>query len=96
MTKIKNINGTSDRICRCGSWLKHWENFSGKKATYCSAYGCMQKTDLNGAHVQKATSDMKWYIIPLCKEHNAATGELEVSDSTVFVSANRSETCEKY
>ncbi len=23
--KIKNINGTSDNTCTCGSWLKHWE-----------------------------------------------------------------------
>jgi hypothetical protein len=39
---------------------------------------------------------MNWYIIPLCKTHNAATGEIEIVDSTVFVSANKNETCNKY
>jgi len=96
MAKIKNINGTSDNTCKCGSWLKHWEKISGNTASYCSAYGCSVKIDLVGAHIQKANStDSKWYIIPLCKTHNAASGELEVSDSTTYISANKSETCEK-
>ncbi|MEO0037174.1 MAG: hypothetical protein RIQ59_385 [Bacteroidota bacterium] len=94
MTKIKNINGTTDNTCKCGSWLKHWEKFSGKSSNYCSEKTCTQK-ELVGAHVQKTTSDMSWYIIPLCKAHNGATGELEVGDSTVFVSANKNETCNK-
>jgi len=93
--KIKNINGTSDTTCACGSWLKHWEKFSGKSATYCLATGCWNK-DLVGAHVQKAdSSDNKWYILPLCSAHNQSTGELEVSDSYEIVPANKQETCEK-
>jgi hypothetical protein len=95
MTTVKNINGTSDNKCKCQSWLNHWENFGGAKVQYCSERFCLQTKDLLGAHVQKATSDMKWYIIPLCPTHNKVTGELTVSDSTIFVSANRSETCEK-
>ena len=95
MTKVKNINGTTDNTCKCGSWLKHWEKFSGKTPNYCSEKNCTQK-DLVGAHVQKTTSDMNWYIIPLCKAHNATMGELEIVDSTVFVSANKNETCNKY
>jgi len=51
--KIRNINGTSQTTCKCGSWLKHWENFSGQvKPSYCPASGCL-RTDLLGAHVQK-------------------------------------------
>lgn len=95
MSKVKNINGTSDNNCKCGSWLNHWEKFSQKPAIFCSVKNCTQTSDLVGAHVQKATTDMKWYIIPLCKAHNSATGELEVSDTTVFVSANKAETCNK-
>jgi hypothetical protein len=95
MVNVKNIIGTSDNDCKCGSWLKHWVKFSGKTASYCSAYGCMKKTDLLGAHVQKTTIDMNWYIIPFCNDHNKIKGELQVSDSTVFVSANKSNTCEK-
>jgi len=93
--KLKNINGTSQTTCSCGSWLKHWENFSGQKVTYCPVEKCMN-TDLIGAHVQKAdSSDGSWYIYPLCKSHNQATGELQVSDSYKLVSANKKQTCEK-
>jgi hypothetical protein len=93
--KIKNINGTSQTTCVCGSWLKHWEKFSGQTTIFCGAIGCMRK-DLVGAHVQKAnSSDNKWYIYPLCSGHNQATGELEVSDKHKLVSANKKETCER-
>ena len=93
--KIKNISGTSQNKCTCGSWLKHWEKFSGQSTTYCPAKSCLKK-DLVGAHVQKVdSSDNKWYIYPLCTTHNQSTGELEVSDSYKLVSANKKETCEK-
>ena len=36
--KVKNLNGTSQRTCKCGSWLKHWEKFSGRSAELVSAY----------------------------------------------------------
>ncbi len=93
--KIKNINGTSQTTCACGSWLKHWKNFSRQTVTNCPADQCL-KTDLVGAHVQKAaSSDDKWYIYPLCTAHNQATGVMSVSDSYKLVSANKKETCEK-
>lgn len=93
--KIKNINGTSQTTCSCGSWLSHWGKFSGQTASYCSIFGCLNK-NLVGAHVQKAASyDGKWYICPLCKAHNKSTEELRVSDSSKLVSANKKETCEK-
>jgi hypothetical protein len=93
--KLKNINGTSDTTCVCGSWLKHWEKFSGQTVTYCGEKACLSK-DVVGAHVQLADgSDRNWYIYPLCNKHNQATGTLEVSDNYKLVSANKSETCEK-
>lgn len=95
--KIRNINGTSDTTCKCGSWLKHWKNFSGQtQPSYCPAYGCLKK-DLVGAHVQKGdnSADQKWYIYPLCDSHNKHKGELEVSASCKLVPANKRETCEK-
>jgi len=95
MAKVKNINGTSQTDCICGSWLQHWEKYSGRKATYCSDKICI-KTELVGAHVQKAfSSDNRWYIIPLCKVHNGSIQEIEISDSIILVSANKEETCEK-
>jgi hypothetical protein len=94
MATITNINGTSDTTCKCGSWLKHWQNFSRQSLpSTCPVLGCFQ-SDLVGAHVQKANSlNQKWYIIPLCKGHNASSSNLTVSDSVNFVSANKSETC---
>lgn len=93
--KLKNINGTSQNVCSCGSWLKHWEKFSGQAVTFCPVEKCLNK-DLVGAHVQKTdSSDSKWYIFPLCNAHNKATEELEVSDSYKLVSANKKETCER-
>lgn len=95
--KVNNINGTSDTTCKCGSWLKHWENFSGQTVpTYCPVSGCLEKS-LVGADVQKDNStDKSWYIVPLCTKHNAETGKsLEISGSCKFATANKSNTCER-
>ncbi len=95
--KVKNINGTSTNICKCGSWLDHWKKFSGESLpTYCPEVKCIQKPEV-GAHVQKDSSaDTNWYIIPLCRTHNGETGKsLDVSDATKLVSANVSQTCGK-
>lgn len=90
---VRNINGTSDLKCKCGSWLDHWKNFSKSSAASCTAIGCM-KTDLVGAHVQKDSAyDNSWYIVPLCNHHNQATATLTISDATILVSANRGSTC---
>jgi len=93
--KVTNINGTSDNTCKCGSWLAHWKKFSGQSITFCPVENCLEK-DLVGAHVQKdSTTDHNWYILPLCKTHNAKGKSLTVSDSYKLVSANVSETCGK-
>lgn len=93
--KVININGTSDNVCSCGSWLDHWKNFSNQSlSSYCSEKSCVKKPEV-GAHVQKdSIHDKKWYIVPLCKDCNAKTkNSLEISDSVALVSANVSETC---
>ena len=95
--KVKNINGTSDNTCKCGSWLDHWKNFSGQSVpTYCPEEGCIQNPEV-GAHVQKDSSaDSSWYIVPLCKIHNGQTGQsIAISESVRLVSANVSSTCGK-
>ena len=93
---LRNLNGTSQNKCRCGSWLKHWENFSYTVANFCSNIRCME-TAKHGGHVQKVSlSDQNWYIIPLCPECNKMKAEqFEINDSVALVSANRSKTCEK-
>jgi hypothetical protein len=95
--KITNINGTSDTICKCGSWLNHWANYNGGQTvpTYCPVSSCIER-ELVGAHVQKANStDLKWYIVPLCKTHNSSSKDLEIFDPTNLAPANKKETCEK-
>jgi hypothetical protein len=94
--KIKNIKGTSVLTCPCGSWLKHWENFSNQSINSCPVNDCSE-TDLVGAHVQEGgdSTDDAWYICPLCSAHNKDPEELEVSPSCKLVPANKSDTCEK-
>jgi hypothetical protein len=95
--RVKNINGTSASSCKCNSWLEHWVKFSMQPLPpYCSEINCFDNPEV-GAHVQKdSPSDDNWYIIPLCKTHNAKTGEsLIIGDYIRLVSANVSETCGK-
>ena len=91
---LTNINGTSQLTCSCGSWLRHWEIFSGQTTEFCQALGCNRK-DVLGAHVQLAGGNDKWYIYPLCNLHNQHDGLLWVSDAYRLVSANTRETCER-
>lgn len=92
--KVKNINGTSQNACKCGSWIKHWHNFSGQIANLCRAKGCSNAAAV-GAHVQKdVTYDNRWYIVPFCYTHNAASGSVELVAGTNLVSANKKLTCE--
>ena len=95
--KVRNINGKNPKTCVCGSWLKHWINFSDKPLRkYCPVKSCLDK-ELTGTLVQKADfTDTSWYIIPLCTEHSNALGKsLEVFDAVKFVPANIKETCGK-
>jgi hypothetical protein len=94
--KVKNIDGTSGSACGCGSWLNHWEKFSGQPIPgTCRESSCLE-TKLVGAHVQKDSStDKSWYIVPLCAKHNAKSDSLSVMDTVVLVPANVGETCEK-
>lgn len=95
--RVNNINGTSQNFCKCGSWLNHWQKFSGQPIpTICPVLSCHELTAV-GAHVQKDNStDKSWYIIPLCRTCNAKAGSsLDVLSNVVLVSANVSETCGK-
>lgn len=97
--KINNVDGTSDNICNCGSWLNHWKKYSGQSLpNRCPVNGCTKKPEV-GAHVQKESPfnlDKSWYIVPLCNDCNAQTGgSMEIDDSIALVPANVSETCGK-
>lgn len=92
--KVTNIPNTSDRTCPCGTWISHWENFSGTEGEMCSAVGCVERNVL-GAHVRKVgAEDRNEYIIPFCDSHNKRNDEILVRNATVFISANKNLTCE--
>jgi hypothetical protein len=98
MTKVKNLGGTGPKDCKCGTWKKHWQNNSKGKAwpSQCIAIGCSETASVGG-HVKKTDSyDNDHYIIPIGYSHNALGTDKEyaVSDG-YFVSANKSETCDK-
>ncbi len=92
--KVKNINGTANNSCSCGSWLDHWKRYSGQPIpAYCAEKSCIQRPDV-GAHVQKDNFlDSSWYIVPLCNAHNRKSAALEIVDSVKLVPANVSMTC---
>lgn len=95
--RIKNMNGTSQNTCFCGSWLNHWKNFSGQSVPdYCPINNCFEKAEVGG-HVQKDTpSDNSWYILPICKVHNAKRDDsFTAIDTYKLVSANVKVTCQK-
>ena len=90
---VKNVNGTSSRSCKCGTWIEHWRNYSNQTATVCRAKGCTRK-DIVGAHVIKTYAyDNKEYIVPFCKHHNKQTGSIELVVGTVLTPANKNGTC---
>lgn len=93
---VRNINGTSEANCKCGSWIEHWRRYSRwGDFSYCAVVGCIKKSTL-GAHVRKDdATDRAWYIVPVCDEHNAQTESLEIGDNIPLVSANVSKTCGK-
>jgi hypothetical protein len=91
--KIKNIAGTSQATCRCGSWLNHWLKYSGWPSVEgCSVKYCTNK-DIVGAHVQEIGGDGTWRILPLCAKCNAADEELETSEFRPLVLAGTVLTC---
>ena len=92
MTKIRNIKGTANNRCKCGSWINHWEKYSQTKSTICAEIKCKNKIVL-GAHIQKVNSESReWFIIPLCSAHNNSAETLCIKQ-TIFVPANITITC---
>lgn len=71
--EVENVPGTGeDRCTRCGSWIEHWENLSGKKRSLCAKKGCLMPA-IDGAHVYVDGNCREIYIVPLC--HSCNTSE---------------------
>ena len=92
----KNIKGTSDRSCKCGSWKNHWIKYSGESwPEKCSVKGCNRDATL-GAHVRNIYKDITGeYIIPMCDICNKRDTTFSIKQNTVPVPANKNKTCEK-
>lgn len=96
---MKNLSGTAERNCKCGSWLEHWKKFAGVAATpKCHVQACEATAEV-GAHV--ALPNMRaeelrklHFIAPMCKMHNGSAGaEFKSKVDAVFVSADKAITC---
>ncbi len=96
--KVKNIGGIDLPPCRCGNYINHWKNFSGRRLPYyCPVIGCAEE-ELFPAFVQMVSSvDSGLYVIPLCKEHSQERETiLEIDDYCRLISVNVNMTCELY
>lgn len=92
MNVWKNKKGTANRTCSCGSWKKHWMNFSTEPwPLFCSVEDCLNIATLGG-HVINSSSRTE-YIIPLCDKCNKRDDVFSIEEDTIFVPANVSETC---
>ena len=91
---VRNVAGTSDLGCECGSWLQHWLNNGGSETRVtCAALECLNAHSV-GAHVvgQDERADGSWWIIPVCSEHNMETEPYWVTRQVAFAPANTQET----
>lgn len=83
MTKVKNLNGTSNHLpSDYDSWEEFWEDKTGRFFETCSCKGC-DNLAVHGSHVQKVDGDKKWYIVPLCATCNVGKKNMifEVRDN---------------
>jgi|LSQX01.3.fsa_nt_gb hypothetical protein len=89
---VRNVPGTKDERCKCGSWKAHWIKFSGEYwPSQCSVKGC-DRTDLVGAHVRKIPlSQDEIYIVPMCNKCNSKTVILILDPKVKIVLAHQEE-----
>lgn len=76
---VRNLRGTSGRLCLCGSWLDHWYNETRSTRWLCAVLGCSNDATV-GAHVQLLDNrgGFEWWIVPMCKSHNHAWNDDEM------------------
>ena len=90
---VRNVVGSGECKCGCGSWLDHHARFSGYTSRLCSVSTCVRTADVGG-HVQKCDAlDTRWYIVPLCSSCNGQVDKFILSSTAVLVSANVGRTC---
>jgi hypothetical protein len=108
---VKNLNRTRRDVCRCGTWLTHWQRYGKPGDGFlhrqaCSVVVCgnpiqaggfVQKEVLEGMGAFGMVGDASWYIIPLCSECNRRQGaSLTIEDDCGLAPASTLETCERH
>ncbi|WP_146211714.1 hypothetical protein [Burkholderia cenocepacia] len=98
---MKNVVGSGERSCGCGSWLDHWVKFTTHRDGdhLCSVDGCTELA-VDGAHVTLPHLDVEderqlHWIIPMCRRHNKSPDQLLSKPEVRVVSANIGKTCKK-
>ena len=90
----KNKGGTKERECSCGSWKKHWENFSGQTwPEKCVVVDCNNKATV-GAHIIFKGSNYE-FIVPMYDKCNSRHDEFYIDAEITPVPANKSKNCDK-
>jgi len=93
---IINLNDADPCSCKCGSWLRHWQNFSVlPMPLHCPGLLCRERAEVATLVQQPGIKDSGWYIVPLCKCHSRSKGAVEISSFTTLVPANVNETCDQ-
>jgi hypothetical protein len=91
---IINLNGTYQGACQCGTWLRHWQNFSVLPLPlHCPGLLCRERAEVAVLVQRSDVKDPNWYVVPLCKSHSQSKVSLEISSFTQLVSANVTGTC---
>jgi hypothetical protein len=92
--RVRNVVGTADLDCPCGSWLDHHERAIGRPSYLCANIVCAG-SPVVGGHVIKIgnSMDSRWYIVPLCSSCNHKEEEFEVSGNVRLVPASLSLKC---
>lgn len=78
--KVRSLKGTADNkpVEGFGSWIVTWKTYKGCDSPRCACESC-DKLAEDGAHVKKVgVNDDRWYIVPLCHEHNECVGDFWV------------------
>jgi hypothetical protein len=84
--RVKNLDGAQLNKCSTGSWLAHWERFSGQNAFMCFANDCIKRPSVGGLVQKESPIDKDWYVIPLCSDCNKKKGQdLDVWDTAKLI-----------
>lgn|ERR1035438_3639052 len=105
---VKNLNGSPQTVCGCGSWLNHWRRYGKPSAAFAQRQRCavvvcdhpielgvpVQKEVLDGVRVLGMRGDASWYVLPLCLAcSQKPESALMVDDGCGLAPTSLQETC---